>query len=141
MLTEDEILECGRKYSYQQKTPQIPTWEMCMIKDVLKAQLAKCQPLIEAPLREEIAELKAAYEDYIKLLGDELNDTVSIASAHGWKSTRYEQGVKCREAIAKLQKGESPNKNKKNTKLFAYSEGVLDGAEVAHSIKDLKNDA
>ncbi len=48
-------------------------------------------------------ELIKAYDDYIKLLGDELNDMVGLATVHGFKSSRYEQGVKCRETIERLK--------------------------------------
>lgn len=44
-------------------------------------------------------ELIEAYEEYIKLLGDELSDVVSLAYIHGWRSTRYESGKTCREKI------------------------------------------
>lgn len=44
-------------------------------------------------------ELLMAFEDYIKLLGDELNEIVGIASVHGWKSSRYGKGVECRKRI------------------------------------------
>jgi len=37
----------------------------------------------------EICEL---YEKYISLLTEELNELTGIAIAHGWRSTRYEQG-------------------------------------------------
>jgi hypothetical protein len=40
-----------------------------------------------------------AYEDYILLLGEELNEVVSIAYMKGWKSKRVEQGKILREKI------------------------------------------
>jgi hypothetical protein len=48
--------------------------------------------------------LQNAYEEYIKLLGEELNDLVGLASAHGWRSSRFEAGKELREKIAKLKK-------------------------------------
>lgn len=45
-------------------------------------------------------ELIRLYEEYIKLLGDELNDVVVMASIHGWKSDRVEQGEEMRREIA-----------------------------------------
>lgn len=38
-------------------------------------------------------------DEYIKLLEDELNETVPIAALHGWKSSRYEKGVELRNKI------------------------------------------
>ncbi len=40
--------------------------------------------------------------EYIKLLGEELNDTAQIAAAHGWKSNRIEQGNKLRTKLNDL---------------------------------------
>ena len=45
--------------------------------------------------------LICAYEEYIKLLGEELSDMSTIASLHHWSSTRVEVGKRCRKAIAK----------------------------------------
>jgi len=50
-----------------------------------------------------VAQLIEAYDEYIKLLTEELNSIVSFASVHGWKTSNYEAGVKCREKIAKLK--------------------------------------
>jgi hypothetical protein len=32
------------------------------------------------------------YQEYVKLFNDELNEIIGLATAHGWKSSRYEQG-------------------------------------------------
>lgn len=55
-----------------------------------------------------VAESKKAYEPYIKILSEELDEIIAIAVCHGWKTSRYEEGERCREAIRKLteQKGE-----------------------------------
>jgi len=42
-------------------------------------------------------------EKYKSLLADELKETISIASLHGWESSRYEQGWKLREMMADLK--------------------------------------
>jgi len=44
-------------------------------------------------------ELIKHLEDYIKLLGDELSDTVSLAASHGWTSHRYVEGRNLRNKI------------------------------------------
>jgi hypothetical protein len=48
-------------------------------------------------------ELIKAYEDYIKLLDEELNELVGVAYVHGWRSSRAEQGKKLREEIIKAK--------------------------------------
>lgn len=37
--------------------------------------------------------------EYIKLLGEEINDMVGIASIHGWKSKNSERGKELREKL------------------------------------------
>lgn len=44
-------------------------------------------------------ELVAAYDRYIAVLDAELNELVPLAYAHGWRSTRYEIGKRCRADI------------------------------------------
>lgn len=39
---------------------------------------------------------------YIKLLGDEISDMMVLADAHGWKSSRIEQGETVRGHIARM---------------------------------------
>jgi len=46
-----------------------------------------------------LEQLIEAYDNYIKVLCEELDETVSIASVHGWKSKRAELGILCREEI------------------------------------------
>lgn len=41
-------------------------------------------------------------EEYNSLLKDELDEVISIASVHGWESSRYEKGQELREKIGKL---------------------------------------
>ena len=57
--------------------------------------------LWEAALAEgpRLRKLALLLLDYIDLLGAELDETVPIAHLHGWKSSRYEEGVKLRAAI------------------------------------------
>jgi ATP-dependent protease Clp ATPase subunit len=44
----------------------------------------------------------AVYEPYIKLLIEEINELIPLAMVHGWKSSRYDAGIKCRKDIANL---------------------------------------
>ena len=47
--------------------------------------------------------LLALTEEFLALLGDELHETAVIATLHGWKSRRYEQGKILREKIKQLK--------------------------------------
>ncbi len=48
--------------------------------------------------------LVAKLEEYTLLLLDELNETVPIAHAHGWKSTNHQRGIELRKEIAELKR-------------------------------------
>ena len=50
------------------------------------------------------AYLLEAQEEYIKLLTEELGELSIMASVHGWKSSRYEQGQALRDKIDMLKK-------------------------------------
>ncbi len=68
------------------------------------AQLLKDQEHEAKAVSDAVNKVIEAYDEYIKLLSDELEDTVEIASiVHGWKSHRYEEGVKCRAKIQQLK--------------------------------------
>lgn len=42
-------------------------------------------------------------DQYIKLLGEEIESLIGLAYSHGWVSTRYEQGKILREKIQELK--------------------------------------
>ncbi len=48
-------------------------------------------------------ELIKEYEQYIKLLGEELDEVTTMVSVHGWKSKRVEAGLICRDRISNLK--------------------------------------
>ena len=50
-----------------------------------------------------INDLLTVSGEYIDLLTAELMETIQIASVHGWKSSRYLQGVKIRARIIELR--------------------------------------
>jgi NTP pyrophosphatase (non-canonical NTP hydrolase) len=58
-------------------------------------------------------QLEKAYEDYIKLLGEELSEVVGIATVRGWKSTRIQDGERLRMIIYNLK---NPNWQKEHIK-------------------------
>ena len=48
-------------------------------------------------------DLIKAYDDYIKMLGEEIDDLVGMAYVHGWRSERIEAGRECRQKIKDLK--------------------------------------
>lgn len=50
-----------------------------------------------------IWELSSAYEGYIRILSDEIDDLVGFAATHGWESKRKEIGEVARGEIRKLK--------------------------------------
>jgi hypothetical protein len=42
LLTDEEILDLGKKYCYQSTRPAIATWELCWMKEICQSQLLKC---------------------------------------------------------------------------------------------------
>ena len=66
--------------------------------------------------------LIGAYDNYIKLLIEELDETVCIAQLHGWKSKRAELGVMCREEI-KLIKEQLQKEEPKTYTQEEYDKG------------------
>lgn len=46
--------------------------------------------------------LMKLYQDYIKFMGEELDEIIDIAHSQGWESKRYEEGKKRRMEISKL---------------------------------------
>ncbi len=48
--------------------------------------------------------LVARLDEYIAVMGEELNDTATLAVIHGWRSTRVAQGRKLRREIAALRR-------------------------------------
>lgn len=52
---------------------------------------------------EQLEKIIEKQDEYIELLGEELDDVVQFASLHGWKSSRYEEGKKLRGELASLK--------------------------------------
>lgn len=51
----------------------------------------------------QFSQLIEAYDEYIKLLGDELNEVVPLAARRGWKSSRVDEGIKLRAKIKEFK--------------------------------------
>lgn len=52
---------------------------------------------------DNLKELIKTYDEYTKLLEEEIHNMQDIAQLHGWKSTRYEKGKELREKIESLK--------------------------------------
>ena len=52
----------------------------------------------------DMTKLVDALDNYIRILGNELNDCMTIAHVHGWRSTRCAEGEKMRKEIAALRR-------------------------------------
>lgn len=112
-MTRDELIkEFNKAPNYDDEMPE-------QMKTILKLAilqedwetLTEMMRISVRKTREECADIciareKAihdAYDEYLKLIGDELDELASIASVHGWKTTRHEAGVKARETINRLR--------------------------------------
>lgn len=71
-------------------------------------------------------ELQQAYEEYIELLGNELDATVQIAHTTGWRSDNFEKGIELREKIAKLKAEQQKQFEELNYNPFKIGRKVLE---------------
>lgn len=53
--------------------------------------------------RDEARELVKVYQEYTKLIVDEISDTAAVAYVHGWRTNRYEEGKVLRDKIKRLE--------------------------------------
>ena len=51
-----------------------------------------------------VDDIISAYDDYIKVLSDEIQSSASYLAIHGWKSTRVEAGRLARERVERCKK-------------------------------------
>lgn len=74
---------------------------------ISQAQDAKTARIKDTECKEAVAkarkELIGAYDEYIALLGAEINELSGIAIAHGWHSSRVEHGKKARARLQQLK--------------------------------------
>lgn len=71
------------------------------LEDIMNDVRKFCNPQPSAVQQEsEVEELINAYENYLNVLNDELNDSVSMASVHGWKSRNIDRGEEARRRIS-----------------------------------------
>lgn len=60
------------------------------------------------------------WNDYVKLLVSEIDEIVHLATNHGWKSRRYEQGRRYRERL-----GLNENNERQFTVIHAIQSTVV----------------
>lgn len=61
--------------------------------------------------RERAGKLVEALNDYIVLLGEEIDEIVFYANSHGWKSKRFEKGEELRQNIKQTASAYQENTN------------------------------
>jgi hypothetical protein len=101
----DGVIKCMSQMCSVQGE-QCPRFYQCEemeieIKKKDEKETLKAFPYIQRDLLELLAHKQ---KEYIDLLGEELHETVGIASVHGWRSNRVAEGRSKREAIEALQK-------------------------------------
>ena len=57
---------------------------------------------------EELEPLIIAMNDYITVLGKELDDCATMLSVHGWRSKRVQEGIDARNKILEIKKSIKP---------------------------------
>lgn len=80
----------------------LPQFEIC---DGPRACMGCWKDCIHAAVREldNVDALIAALDEYAALLAEEDQELATLATIHGWKSSRYERGVELRARIARLR--------------------------------------
>lgn len=79
-------------------------------------------------------ELNELYEEYIKLLGDELRELTVMAVNRGWMSTRVAQGEELRAKIAKAKADFNYHKKDGAVRAITFDEFVQYGRIVGANI-------
>jgi hypothetical protein len=64
---------------------------------------AETLPSESATPSDRVQQLEHAYDQYIQLLNDELNEIVGYAERRGWESKRVQKGLELREKINALK--------------------------------------
>ena len=99
-MTKEQILEqVANDKSYS-------SWGECMYDTHEHSQIEYTCEAMELYAKQEVAKerekakkLVEALNEYIVLLGEELDEVMGFVNAHQWESTRFEQGKILREKI------------------------------------------
>jgi len=98
--TKDELKDAVKRYAAEKdfKPTSLMVVELVDFAGWLISQNSG-KPIVSGSLP-----LVEALDKYIELLVEELNETVSMAATHGWKSSRAEEGERLRNRIAELRR-------------------------------------
>ena len=58
---------------------------------------------LSSPSSDGLGQLVTLQEQYIAFIGEELEETAILASARGWKSKRFDEGVKLRTEMERFK--------------------------------------
>jgi len=97
-MTRDEMVK-EIKNRVERACDHIKDYQPYLTLGSAKLLLSECERL-EAKVK-QLEFLIKTQKDYAKLLVDEINEIVGLAVAHGWRSTRNEEGKRLRELIEK----------------------------------------
>lgn len=101
----------------KQQQPTAEGAEAFILAKIADFKLHECYPTFVPELAQVMTEFTTLHaqriadkmvskqDEYIQLITDELDDAVSIAHAHGWRSHRADEGQKLRDEIANLKTG------------------------------------
>ena len=95
-MTKEQMLEILNNVYRNHMTPGIATG---IIHKQLSAE------------RERAGKLIVALNEYIVLLGEELDEVMGFVNAHQWKSTRFEKGEELRQKIKQAASAYRENTN------------------------------
>lgn len=92
------ICDCGE---FRQAIPEID-----VLDEESKELVVKHQCQIRGLTNDYIiaCHIKKAYEEYVKMLGEEIDSLVGIAFVHGWKSKNIKRGDELRAKVEKANK-------------------------------------
>lgn len=94
-MTRDKLIRQIGRYA----GGEIDINELLTAVEAYSSASNNCKPLVSGALP-----LVEALEQYIKVLGEELDELVSMDATHGWKSSRVEIGEQMRNRITELKR-------------------------------------
>lgn len=96
--TQEEAAEARDRFIIDNDLTEYPT-------QILTPALLKKKLQEEAEERLiEYVEYISELIDYINFLGEEMDETAAIAWTHGWKTSRYEEGIERRQKLDNISK-------------------------------------
>jgi len=100
-LTDKEIIQVLSNDDCKECALSIPMYNSTLPCLECKARIIEAKTA--AAVYKEVGEIFKVYDKYIEILDEEGGTLVSLAYAHGWRSTRVEAGKQCRAEISLLK--------------------------------------